>query len=83
MCATAAVKFYAAMGIYDVGVYTVISEGSVALVTVSYGEQVFGPLQDHMLPPHLLPTDSELTTDPTELLVSSSYSVLSNGSLTV
>lgn len=39
MYATASVKFYVALGIYNIGVYTIISEGSVLVVTVSYAEK--------------------------------------------
>lgn len=70
------------MGIYGLGVYTVISEGSVALVTVSYGERASEPLQGYTLPPHLLPTDKSMTVAP-ELLVSTLYSTSLNGPLTL
>lgn len=39
MYAIASTKFYAALGIYDVPTYVIITEGPVAVVTVTYGER--------------------------------------------
>lgn len=69
MYATAAVKFYAALGIYGLGVYTVISEGSILVVTVAYGEKLKeNPLLPN-LPPHKLVHKDNHAPDPTKLQV--------------
>ncbi|KAF8075828.1 hypothetical protein FPV67DRAFT_1664153 [Lyophyllum atratum] len=39
MYAIACTKFYAALGIYGMPVYTIITEGPIAVITVTYGEE--------------------------------------------